>query len=87
MQLVTLPPVKNPIDQITAKLHLAANEFFLQLPNIVGGIILLLVAYFLGQLFAQLVRKGFHQRGLVDLGGVLASLVFGGVMIAAVLIT
>jgi small conductance mechanosensitive channel len=86
MQLVTSPPMKSPIDQITAKLHLAANGFFLQLPNIVGGIIFLIVAYFIGKLIARLVRKGFHQRGLVDLGGVLGSLAFGGVMIAAVLI-
>jgi small conductance mechanosensitive channel len=87
MPLVTLPPMKNPVDQITAKLHLAANGFFLQLPNIVGGIIFLVIAYFLGKLIARLVRKGFHQRGLIDLGHVLASLAFGGVMIAAVLIT
>jgi small conductance mechanosensitive channel len=87
MKLLALPPLKNPLDQITAKLHLAANGFFLQLPNIVGGIIFLIFAYFIGKLIARLVRKAFHQRGLIDLGGVLASLAFGGVMIAAVLIT
>ena len=46
MQPVTPPPVKNPLDLILAKLHVATNGFFLQLPNIVGGIVLLFVAYF-----------------------------------------
>jgi small-conductance mechanosensitive channel len=86
MQPVTPPPVKNPVDLILAKLHVATNGFFLQLPNIIGGIVLLLVAYFLGKLIARGVRKGFRHRGLVDLGGVLASLTFGAIMVAAVLI-
>ena len=86
MQPVTPPPVRNPIDLIIAKLHVVANGFFLQLPNIIGGIVLLLVAYFIGKLIARGVRKGFHHRGLVDLGGVLASLTFGAIMVAAVLI-
>lgn len=86
MQPLTPPPVKNPIDLILAKLHVAANGFFLQLPNIVGGIVLLIVAYVIGKLIARGVRKGFQHRGLVDLGGVLASLTFGATMVAAVLI-
>lgn len=86
MQPVSSPPVKNPIDLILAKLHVAANGFFLQLPNIVGGIVLLIVAYFLGKLIARGVRRAFHRSGRMDLGGVLASLTFGGVMVAAVLI-
>lgn len=65
---------------------MAANDFFLQLPNIVGGIVLLLVAYGFGKLIARGVREGFDHRGLVDLGGVLASLTFGAIMVAAVLI-
>lgn len=86
MHSVSPPPVKNPIDLILAKLHVATNDFFLQLPNIAGGIVLLIVAYILGKLIARGVRKGFHHRGLVDLGGVLASLTFGATMVAAVLI-
>ena len=77
MQPVTPPPVKNPLDLILAKLHVASNDFFLQLPNIVGGIVFVLVAWFVGKLIANGVRKAFHHKGLVDLGGVLASLTFG----------
>ena len=86
MKPVTPPPVRNPVDLILAKLHVAANGFFLQLPNIVGGLVLLVVAYFGGKLAAAGVRRAFHGRGLIDLGGVLGSLAFGAVMVAAVLI-
>ena len=86
MQPAISPPVKNPLDLILAKLHVATNGFFLQLPNIIGGIVLLIVAYLLGKLIASGVRKGFHRSGRVDLGGVLASLTFGATMVAAVLI-
>ena len=86
MQPVTPPPVKNPLDLISAKLHVASNDFFLQFPNIVGGIVFVLVAWFVGKLIANGVRKAFHHKGLVDLGGVLASLTFGLVVAASVLI-
>lgn len=86
MQPVTPPPVKNPIDLISAKLHVAVNDFFLQLPNIVGGIVFIILMWFVAKLVAGLVRKGFHHKGLVDLGGVLASLVFGGIVATAVMI-
>ena len=86
MQPVQLPPVKNPLDLITAKLHVASNSFFLQLPNILGGIVFVLVAWFAGRLIARGVRRAFHHKGLVDLGGVLASLLFGLIVAAAVMI-
>ncbi|WP_267397005.1 MULTISPECIES: mechanosensitive ion channel family protein [unclassified Sphingomonas] len=91
MQPVTPPPVKNPLDLILAKLHIAANDFFLQLPNIIGGLIFVALAWFVGKLVAKGVRRGLHDRNLVDLGGVLSSLVFGlivaaSVMVAAVII-
>jgi len=86
MQSVTPPPVKNPLDLIMGKLHVASNDFFLQLPNLVGGIVFVLVAWFVGKLVANGVRKAFHHKGLVDLGGVLASLTFGLVVAASVLI-
>lgn len=86
MQPVAPPPVKNPFDLIVAKLHASANGFFLQIPNIVGALVLLLIAYGIGKLVARAIRAGFHHRGRVDLGGVLASLAFGAVMVAAVLV-
>ncbi|RXD05623.1 mechanosensitive ion channel family protein [Sphingomonas sp. UV9] len=86
MQPVTPPPVQNPLDLILAKLHVASNDFFLQLPNILGGIVFVLLAWFVGKLVANGLRKGFHHKGLVDLGGVLSSLVFGLIVAASVLI-
>ncbi len=86
MQSVTPPPAKNPLDLITAKLHVASNDFFLQLPNIISGIVFVIVAWFAGKLIANGVRRAFHHKGLIDLGGVLASLTFGLVVAAAVLI-
>ncbi|WP_206364221.1 mechanosensitive ion channel family protein [Sphingomonas sp. UV9] len=71
---------------ILAKLHVASNDFFLQLPNILGGIVFVLLAWFVGKLVANGLRKGFHHKGLVDLGGVLSSLVFGLIVAASVLI-
>ncbi len=86
MQPVTPPPVRNPLDLIVAKLHEASNDFFLQLPNILGGIVFVIVAWFIGKLVANGLRKGLHHKGLVDLGGVLSSLVFGLIVAASVLI-
>lgn len=86
MQPVTPPPVKNPLDLILAKLHTTSNDFFLQLPNIVGGILFVLLMWFVGKLVARGIRKGFHHKGLIDLGGVIASLAFGLIIAAAILI-
>ncbi len=86
MQPVHAPPVRNPIDLIVAKLHVASNDFFLQLPNILGGLVFVVVAWFVGKLIANGVRKAFHHKGLIDLGGVLASLTFGLVVFASVMI-
>lgn len=86
MQPVQPPPVKNPLDLITAKLHVAVNGFFLQLPNIVGGLLVLLIAWGVAKLVARGVRATFHRRGRIDLGSVLGSLAFGAVMIAAALV-
>lgn len=86
MKSVAPPPVKNPLDLIIAKLHAVANGFFLQLPNILGGVIFLVVAYFLGRFAARGVRRVFDRREHSDLGTVLGSITFGAIMIAAVLI-
>lgn len=82
----SLPPIKNPLDLILAKLHVVSNDFFMQLPNILGGILFVVFAWFAAKLVAKALRKGLHAKGLVDLGGVLGSLVFGLIVAASVLI-
>lgn len=85
VQPVTPPPVRDPVGLITAKLHVALNGFFLQLPNIVGGLIFVLIGWVVARLAAAAVRRAFHHRDRIDLGGVLASLVFGGILAAALM--
>ena len=91
VQPVTPPPVRDPAGLITAKLHVALNGFFLALPNIVGGIVLIVAAWFAAKLVAKGIRKAFHHRDRIDLGGVLASIAYGaivagGLMVAAVIV-
>ena len=81
----------SPASPVTAreKLPLAGEyswDFFLQLPNVLGGIVFVLVAWFVGRLVANGIRRGFHHKGYIDLGGVLASLIFGLIVFASVLI-
>lgn len=78
--------MKNPVDLIVAKLHVAANGFFLQLPNIVGGVAFLVVAWFAGRMAARGMRRLFSHRDHADLGGVLGSIAFGVILIVAFLI-
>ncbi|TPG20488.1 mechanosensitive ion channel family protein [Sphingomonas koreensis] len=86
VQNVTPPPVKNPIDLVIAKLHVASNSFFLLLPNIVGGLVFLLLAWFIARLVRRGMRGLFHRRGRHDLGDVLGSLTFVALMVLAFLI-
>lgn len=86
MQPVKVPPIKQPDDTIVAKLHMWVNGFFAQLPNIVAGILLLILAYFLARLASWGVRKLLSRRQRIDLGELLGSIAFGAVMLLAVLI-
>lgn len=46
----------------------------------------IVIAWFAGKMVARGIRKGFHQKGLMDLGGVLSSLVFGLIVAASVMV-
>jgi small-conductance mechanosensitive channel len=85
-QHVAAPPMKNPIDLVVAKLHDAANGFFLQLPNIVGGLVFLLICWFIARMAARGVRRLFQHRDHADLGNVLGSIAFGFILILALLV-
>ena len=76
----------NPATLIWVKLASVGNGFFLLLPNIVGGIVFLLIAYFVGRLLERWVSKLFGHRERVDLGALLGSIVFGTVLLVAALI-
>jgi small-conductance mechanosensitive channel len=85
-QHVAPPPMKNPVDLVIAKLHDAANGFFLQLPNLVGGLVFLAACWFVARLAGRGVREMFRHRDHDDLGNVLGSITFGAVMLLALLV-
>lgn len=85
VQPVRLPPVKDPVGLVTAKLHVVTNDFFLQLPNIVGGIVVIALGWFAAKLAAAAVRRAFHHRQRIDLGSVLSSIAFATVLAFALM--
>lgn len=87
MQHVKAPPIKQPDDTIVAKLHVWVNEFFVQIPNIVAAILFLFIAYWLARLASWGVRQLLSRRQRLDLGQLLGSIVFGGVMLLALMIS
>lgn len=86
MQPVRVPPIKQPGDLILAKLHVWANEFFLQVPNIAAAALFLLLAWGLARTAAWGVRKLLSRRERIDLGELLASLAFGLIMLLALMV-
>ena len=78
--------MRDPTILIWAKLHSVGDEFFLMLPNILGGLVFLLIAYFVGRLLERWVSRLFGHGERVDLGALLGSIVFGTVLLVAVLI-
>jgi small conductance mechanosensitive channel len=86
MQPVKAPPIKQPDDTIIAKLHIWVNDFFIQIPNIVAAIVFLFVAYWLAKLAAWGVRKLLDRRQRLDLGELLSGIVFGTIMLVALMV-
>ena len=86
MQPVRVPPIKQPSDLILAKLHVWANDFFLQVPNIVAATLFLLLAWGLARVAAWGVRKLLSRRERIDLGDLLASIAFGVIMLLALMV-
>lgn len=83
---VAVPPVRQPDMLITAKAHVWINQFFLMVPNILAAVVFLFVAYWVARGLSALVRKLAHRRGRHDLGTIIASVVFGALIVVAVLI-
>ena len=76
----------DPVSLIWAKLAAVGNGFFLQLPNMVGAIVFLALCWFGGRFVQRWITGLFGHRDRVDLGGLLGAIVFGMVMIVALLI-
>ncbi len=77
--------VVQPYILIRAKTEAIIEGFYLQLPNIVAGIILLIIAWLLGKLVARMVRAMAERRNRPDLGSLLASFSKGVFYLLAIL--
>lgn len=77
----------DPVGLITAKVDNFVDGFFYQLPNILAGAALLLVAWLAGRLAARATRDLAARRGRPDLGVLLGSLVKGILIVLAILMT
>ena len=76
----------NPAVLDWTKLQSVGDQFFLLLPNMVGGIVFLVIAYVLGRLLERWVKHLLGQGERVDLGALLGSIVFGTVILVSALI-
>ena len=75
-----------PVDLIAAKADAFVQGFFYQLPNIVLGLVLLLLAMLAARLVASGIRRVGRRRGRPDLGVVLGSLAKAVLYVLAVLV-
>ncbi|WP_109809065.1 mechanosensitive ion channel family protein [Sphingosinithalassobacter portus] len=78
--------IRAPVDLVSGTIRDWIDGFYIQLPNIIAGLIFLLLAWVLGKLLALVVRRVAIRRGRPDLGQLLASLTFGSAMIAALMV-
>lgn len=83
---VKAPPIHDPLSLVTAKMHVWTNGFFLQLPNIAAALIFLCAAYGIARGLGYLVRTLAHRRDRIDLGAIFASIIFGIVMVVALMV-
>ena len=70
---------------VTEKLEGFVSGFYYQLPNILLGLLLLLLAWFGGKLLALGIRKTGSRRNRPDLGRLLGSLASGILFVVAIL--
>lgn len=77
--------IVEPIALIQAKTEAIVQGFFLQLPNVIAALLLLLVAWVAGRLLARAVRGIAIRRSRPDLGALLGSLAKGIFYLIAIL--
>ena len=77
----------DPLTLIWIKLVSFSNGFFLALPNMVAGLLFLVLAWFAGRFIERWVARLFGHRDRIDLGALLGSIAFGVTLILALLIS
>lgn len=75
----------DPVALISSKVDGILDGFFFQLPNIIAGLALLLIAWFAGALMSRTVAAIANRRGRPDLGALLGSLAKGVLIILGLL--
>lgn len=78
--------VLQPAELVNAKLTEITQGFYTALPNIIAGLIFLVIAYLLGRVMKRVIIVIARHRGRPDLGNVAGSLMQGVFMLAAFLI-
>ena len=77
--------VLRPMELVNAQLNDMVAGFYAALPNIIAGLVFLLLAWLIGKLVKRGIRMLARRRGRPDLGNLVGSLVQGIFLIAAVL--
>ncbi|MEE4350790.1 MAG: mechanosensitive ion channel [Pacificimonas sp.] len=78
--------VRQPAELVNAKLLEISTSFYLALPNIIAGVVFLLIAWVMGKFVRRGIAAIARRRGRPDLGNVAGSLTQGVFMLAAILI-
>lgn len=74
-----------PLELMRAKILSAGQAFFLQLPNIITAILLLILVWYASKALASLINRISISRKRPDLGSLLGSLARGALIVFAVL--
>ena len=74
-----------PLELMRAKFMSAGQSFFLQLPNIIAALLLLVIVWYGSKALATLVNRISIARKRPDLGSLLGSLARGALIVLAVL--
>ena len=77
----------DPVSTATATMHIWWNNAVKALPNVAAALIFLFAAWWVAKGLSVLVRKVAHRRHRLDLGSILASIVFAAVMVVALLVS
>ncbi|MEQ9662636.1 MAG: mechanosensitive ion channel family protein [Parasphingopyxis sp.] len=77
--------IRAPIELISGKTQAMVEGFFLQLPNIIAAVILLVFAWLFGKVVARIVAGIATRRQRPDLGNLLGSLAKGIFYLLAIL--
>lgn len=78
--------VSEPLELVNAKIAEITRSFYESVPNILAGLVFLVLAWLLGKIVRRIVARIAIARGRPDLGNLIGSLTQGIFMVAAFLV-